>query len=205
MATFNLQDYATVEERLKAFMTDHPDARIITKNITTLQDRQVSTWVVQTEIWLPVSDFKFIANQAGEFAGTVDSPSDLWVLKSTGLAFEVDSNKGPQATSALEVCETSSVGRALMLAGYSGNKKGLASREEMEKVQRGVTPQAPVASPEDDIKTIEVSELIQMASSKDELRAIWQQNAAILDRTVELSTGKHTLKSLIMSRQAEVN
>jgi hypothetical protein len=72
-------------------------------------------------------------------------------------------------------------------------------------VQRGVTPQAPVASPEDDLKTIEVSELIQMASSKDELRAIWTQNASILDRTVELSTGMHTLKSLIMARQAEVN
>ena len=46
----------------------------------------------------------------------------------------MDSASGPQKSSALEVCETSSIGRALANAGYSGNKR--ASREEMEKVQR---------------------------------------------------------------------
>ena len=203
MANFNLQDYATVEERLKAFMADHPDARIITKNITTLQDRQVSTWVVQTEIWLPISDFQFIANQATEFAGTVESPSDLWILKSTGLAFEVDSNKGPQATSALEVCETSSVGRALMLAGYSGNKKGLASREEMEKVQRGITPAPTPSISSADLNN--VADFINSATSKEELRALWTANAAHLDKTVQQPLGEMTLKALILARQAEVN
>jgi hypothetical protein len=54
--------------------------------------------------------------------------------KASGLAYEVDSVSGPQASSALEVCETSAIGRALANAGYSGNKR--ASREEMEKVQR---------------------------------------------------------------------
>jgi hypothetical protein len=40
--------------------------------------------------------------------------------KASGLAYEVDSASGPQAASALEVCETSAIGRALANAGYSG-------------------------------------------------------------------------------------
>jgi hypothetical protein len=44
-------------------------------------------------------------------------------------------------TSALENAETSSTGRALANAGYSGNKR--TTREEMAKVERDVTPAAP--------------------------------------------------------------
>lgn len=62
-----------------------------------------------------------------------------------------------------------------------------------------------VASVEDDMKVIEVADLIQMAATKDELRALWGKNANILDRTVETSTGKQSLKQLFMARQAEVN
>lgn len=122
MAGFNLQDYETVEERIKRFYKDNPTGRIITDNITTLQDRQVGTWVTRSLVYLTPED------------------QELKLPKASGLAFEVDSSKGPQATSALEVCETSSIGRALANAGYSGNKR--ASRQEMEKVQRGATPKA---------------------------------------------------------------
>ena len=120
MANFSLQDYETVEERIRRFYKDHPDGRIITENITTLQDRQVGTWVVQSYIY-------FDGDQL-----------ERGLPKATGLAFEVDSQKGPQATSGLEVCETSSIGRALANSGYSGNKR--ASREEMEKVARDQRP-----------------------------------------------------------------
>ena len=122
MAGFNLQDYETVEERIRRFYKDNPDGRIITDNITTLQDRQVGTWVTRSWVYLTAED------------------QEKGLPKASGLAFEVDSNKGPQATSALEVCETSSIGRGLANAGYSGNKR--ASRTEMEKVQRGVAPKA---------------------------------------------------------------
>lgn len=120
MASFNLNDYETVEERIRRFYKDHPDGRIITENITTVQDRQVGTWVVQSYIY-------FDGDQL-----------ERGLPKASGLAFEVDSAKGPQATSALEVCETSSIGRSLANAGYSGNKR--ASREEMEKVARDARP-----------------------------------------------------------------
>jgi len=123
MPSFSLQDYETVEERIKRFYKDNPDGRILTDNITTLQDRQVATWVTKSYVYLTGDD------------------QEKGLPKATGLAFEIDSSKGPQATSALEVCETSSIGRALANSGYSGNKR--ASRTEMEKVARGKTPVAP--------------------------------------------------------------
>jgi hypothetical protein len=119
MAQFNLSDYETVEERIRRFYKDNPDGRIITENQTTLQDRQVSTWVVKASVYLN---------------DTTDKP------KATGLAFEVDGQGMANKTSALENAETSAIGRALANAGYSGNKR--TSRQEMEKVARGATPKA---------------------------------------------------------------
>jgi len=118
MAQFNLQDYETVADRLKRALKDHPDLRIITHNITQQHDRAISTWVVYTEIFLNANDQ---ANQCP---------------KATGLAFEVDGVGMAQKTSALETCETSSIGRALANMGYFGDKK--ASREEMQKTLKPV-------------------------------------------------------------------
>jgi len=119
MAQFNLNDYETVEQRIKRFYKDNPDGRIITENQTTLQDRQVSTWVVMASVYLN---------------NETDKP------KATGLAFEVDGQGMANKTSALENAETSAIGRALANAGYSGNKR--ASREEMAKVARDKKPNA---------------------------------------------------------------
>ena len=117
MANFNLADYETVEERSKRFYADWPSGRIVTENLSTLQDRQLLTWVVKATIYCDLID---------------DLP------KSTGHAFEIDGSGGANKTSALENAETSAIGRALANAGYSGNKR--ASREEMEKVERNKTP-----------------------------------------------------------------
>jgi hypothetical protein len=132
MGNFNLQDYETVEQRLHRAYKDQPLMRVITKNLTTLQDRQVLTWVVQAEIWWPYPD------SMAEMA----LKSDGWYLKATGLAFEIDGVGMAQKTAALETCESSAIGRALANAGYSGNKR--TTREEMAKAERGVTPKAPV-------------------------------------------------------------
>ena len=120
MPQFNLNDYETVEERIKRFYKDNKTGRITTDNITTLQDRQVGTWVVKASVYLD---------------DQTDKP------KATGLAFEVDGQGMANKTSALENAETSAIGRALANAGYSGNKR--TSRQEMEKVARGKTPVAP--------------------------------------------------------------
>jgi hypothetical protein len=120
MASFNLSDYETVEERIRRFYKDNPDGRIITENQTTLQDRQVSTWVVYAAVYL-TNDREALA-------------------RATGLAYEIDGVGMANKTSALENAETSAIGRALANAGYSGNKR--ASREEMAKVARDKKPSA---------------------------------------------------------------
>lgn len=123
MAQFNLADYETVEERLKRAHTAHDDLRVVTINHTTAQDRSVSTWVVEARIYLTADDQR------------MDCP------KATGWAFEIDGTGMANKTSALENCETSAIGRALANMNLSGNKR--TSREEMAKVERGVTPAAP--------------------------------------------------------------
>lgn len=126
MAAFNPADYETVAERIKRFYGDNPSGRIVTKNLTTKQDRLASTWVVKASIYIPNPLFE------------LDRVYEQFVLKATGLAFEVDGQGMANKTSALENAETSAIGRALANAGYSGDKR--ASREEMEKTQRANTP-----------------------------------------------------------------
>jgi hypothetical protein len=58
----------------------------------------------------------------------------------TGLAEETVQGRGVNATSALENCETSAIGRALANAGYATKGKR-ASREEMSKVKAKVEVQ----------------------------------------------------------------
>jgi hypothetical protein len=118
MASFNLADYETVEERLKRFWADkaNADARLVTVNHTTPEDREKGVWVVEARLYLSAAD----------------QEKDL--PKTTGWAFEIDGQAGANKTSALENAETSSLGRCLANYLYSGNKR--ASREEMAKVAR---------------------------------------------------------------------
>jgi len=122
MANFDLNSYETVEERLRRFWADpaNADARIVTLNHTTPQDRAANTWVVEARIYL----------------STGDQAADL--PKATGWAFEVDGVGMANKTSALENAETSAIGRCLANMNYSGNKR--TSRNEMEKVERAVAP-----------------------------------------------------------------
>lgn len=118
MAQFNLADYETVEERLKRFWADkaNADARLVTVNHTTPEDREKGVWVVEARLYLSAAD----------------QEKDL--PKTTGWAFEIDGVGMANKTSALENAETSSLGRCLANYLYSGNKR--ASREEMAKVAR---------------------------------------------------------------------
>jgi hypothetical protein len=116
MPRFDLSQYETVEERIRKFYADYPDGRIITENLTTPADRAVGTWVVRSAVYLTAGD------QANNLP------------KATGLAFEIDGGVGANQTSALENAETSSIGRSLANAGYSGQRR--ASRSEMDKVER---------------------------------------------------------------------
>lgn len=120
MARFNLEDYATVAERLNLLYEKHPDARIVTENLSTADDRAKGVWVVKATLYL------------------TDADQERGLPKATGHAFEIDGTSGANATSALENAETSSIGRCLSVANWNGNRKtdSLASREEMQKVER---------------------------------------------------------------------
>ena len=108
---FNLEDYETVEERLTKFWKDHPDGQIHTK----LLESQSARFIVEASIFRTEADLR------------------PWT---TGLAEETVQGRGVNATSALENCETSAIGRALANAGYATKGKR-ASREEMQKVAKG--------------------------------------------------------------------
>ena len=149
MANFDLNNYETVEERIKRFYETHPDGRIVTHDYTSQFDRESGVWRVQAMV----------------FESSADQAANL--VKATGFAFEVDGQGMANKTSALENCETSAIGRALANAGFSGNKR--TSREEMEKVARGVAPAKPVAMPEG------FRELITGAMTMDELKARWDE------------------------------
>jgi len=105
---FNLEDYETVEERLVKFWKDNPNGQIHTK----LLDSASGRFIVEAAIFRSGDDIR------------------PW---STGLAEETIQGRGVNATSALENCETSAIGRALANAGYATKGKR-ASREEMTKV-----------------------------------------------------------------------
>ena len=114
MARFNLADYETVDERLRRFWKDNPNARISTRLVRVDGEVGKTRWVTRAEVFTDAS---------------ADEPT------ATGLAFEVDGQGMANQTSALENCETSAVGRALANAGYSGDRR--ASQQEMLKVRAG--------------------------------------------------------------------
>jgi len=105
---FNINDYETVEVRLAKFIADYPDFRINTELVEASQTR----FIVRSAIYRTYLD-------AVPFA--------------TGLAYEMVSDRGINSTSALEVCETSSIGRSLANAGYAAKGKR-PSQTEMAKV-----------------------------------------------------------------------
>ena len=113
---FNLDDYETVEERLIKYWKDYPDGQIHTEVVEATPSR----FIVKALIYRTEADVR------------------PWT---TGLAEETVQGRGVNATSALENCETSAIGRALANAGYATKGKR-ASREEMGKVAKATVVKA---------------------------------------------------------------
>jgi hypothetical protein len=106
---FNLEDYEPVDARIAKWWEKHPEGSL------------------QTEL-IEASGTRFIVKA---ISYTADG-----LIVATGYAEETVSQKGVNATSALENCETSAIGRALANAGFQAKIGKRASREEMASVQR---------------------------------------------------------------------
>lgn len=107
-----LDNYVTVAERIAAFYQTYPTGRIC------------------TQILEHNEETGFILVRAEVFRSTDDAQPS-----STGHAFEVRGDSYVNKSSYIENAETSSVGRALALLGFEV-RRGVASREEMEKAAR---------------------------------------------------------------------
>jgi pyruvate/2-oxoglutarate dehydrogenase complex dihydrolipoamide acyltransferase (E2) component len=120
---FNPDEYITVSERIEKFYAKFPQGRIIT---TVMEHSQETGFILmRAEVYREPDD----AHPAA-----------------TGHAYELRSAGHVQAGSYVEVCETSSVGRALALLGFEV-RRGVASREEVirgaKKQQAAAAPAAP--------------------------------------------------------------
>lgn len=120
---FNLEDYEPVDSRIAKWWEKHPNGSIQTEIIST-----GAVHIMKATLY--TEDGLIVAN---------------------GFAKEVESERGVNATSALENCETSAIGRALANAGFQAKLGKRASREEMAKVERSTIAKAEVwASPSTD-------------------------------------------------------
>ena len=114
-----IQDYVTVAERIEKFYERFPDGRICTSILHHDLERG------------------FILFRAEVYRNAEDT-----LPAATGHAYELKSEGYVQRTSYIEVGETSAVGRALAMAGFEV-RRGIASREEMEKLARAPRESAP--------------------------------------------------------------
>jgi hypothetical protein len=140
MARFNLADYATVQERIEAFWAKYPNGAIVTKDLTTDADRDRKQWRVYAEVYFVFDEVR---------------------PRGTGLAFEIDGGAGANQTSAYENAETSAIGRALATANFTTSKHR-ASRQEMQKAERGSAKQAQITAND-----------VQAATTLAELNHLW--------------------------------
>jgi len=112
MPNFNLDNYETVEDRLKVFWKDNPQARINTEIVHMTDDGTCVT--VRAEVYKNEEDARPVT---------------------TGIAQETKGQGGFANKDAwVENCETSAIGRALANWIYQGSNKARPSREEMSKV-----------------------------------------------------------------------
>lgn len=153
---FDLSQYETVQERLDIFHKQFPDGRVITQ----LLEASPTRYIVLTSL------YRTSAIHEQPFA--------------TGLAEETVGSSPVNKTSAIENCETSSLGRALRNGGIGKN----ASREEMQKVERG---NAIKPEPLKVVRTAyEVRELADACETIDQLRELYAETqTTILDTPMQ--------------------
>jgi hypothetical protein len=182
---FDLENYETVELRLRRLYTEYPAARVLTDLVFHDERR----FIVKAEVYLTIDDLSPVA---------------------TGYAEEIVGASPVNRTSALENCETSAVGRAisnsvLCLKAPEGKRP---SQQEMEKVQRyekeprKTVKAAREYTPEEIAKAKFVLEHeVPILAWVDEARRCWEANKDLLDAPVDGTTLKDALNAKVVSLQ----
>jgi hypothetical protein len=109
---FNPDEYVTVAQRIEKFYAKYPTGRILTSVLE--HNAETGFILIKAEVYR--------------------EPDDA-LPAATGHAYELRSAGHVQQGSYVEVGETSAVGRALAMLGFEV-RRGVASREEMEKAAR---------------------------------------------------------------------
>ena len=184
MASFNLDNYEPVADRLARAHEEHPDLRVITDliHVERSPDGKPIQYIARAQIY------------------TGD------ILKAQDFAEEIVGSSPVNRTSALENCITSAIGRALADMGYQGSsngKKQRPSREEMQKVQNAEEPPKVVsATPEQIDMAIEAIGQVAGIDNVNELKMFYSgaKEAGLLTVTVNGTN----LNAAISTRKKEL-
>ena len=189
---YSLEDYETVDMRLRRLYAQFPQARVLTDMVY----RDDRSFIVKAELYLNTDDLSPV---------------------STGYAEEIVGVGFVNKTSALENCETSAIGRcisnSILVLGTPEGKR--PSRSEMEKVERyeSVPRKTKTVNTVREYTKEETEKAIllyqdvinlpialQPPHAIEALRGIWKENADSLDVPVNGTT----LKDLINKRVKEL-
>jgi len=191
MAKFNLDNYETVEDRLKAYWNDNPEGRISTEVVHETADGTCVT--IKAEIYIKNTDEHPVA---------------------TGIAQETKGQGGFANTDAwVENCETSAIGRALANWKYQGAKSPRPSKQEMSKVGNkpaDVKVEKPkMTSDKEDIEVLEKAkqEFAESITEKPSTNKADQMNMLIdgfeLDKSVAQHYKREAFKKSGLSKDVE--
>jgi len=117
------EDYVPVAERIEKFYERYPEGRIMTQIIE--HDRESGFVLIRAEVYRAAEDT---------------------IPAATGHAYEYKDAGYVQRNSYIEVAETSAVGRSLAFLNFE-TKRGIASREEMQKFANPRADAAPPTAP----------------------------------------------------------
>lgn len=182
MARKNIEDYEMVDSRLSRFWATHPQGRVLTELVFHDERR----FIVKSEIYFDNNDLTPVA---------------------TGYAEEIVGASPVNKTSALENCETSSIGRALANCGFQSEIGKRPSREEMEKVERYEAEPRKSANPKATYTDKQIKDAgvmiayVANMSELDDLRKVWTENTDYLD----IPVNGITLKDVINARVKELS
>ena len=178
MAKFNLDNYETVEDRLKKYWADNPNGKIVTNVVHITDDGTCIT--IKAEVYR-------------------DKKDAMDEIVATGIAQETKGQGGFANTDAwVENCETSAIGRALANWMYQGSKAPRPSREEMSKTTGGETPESPkkkeVAQKTGTSPSEPVKQLKNSVNLKNLIFIMCNENKEFAKKTYEYALSRMIIK-----------